>query len=79
MTGEGERHSGRHVTGEGERARDRGKYGGAGCHFAQRAVRVFLATSVKELSVAPVDETHCGVSARLARKQRDGVVVVTFK
>ena len=74
MTGEKERHSGRHVTGEGERARVRGKYRGAGCHFAQRAVRVFLATSVKELSVAPVDETHRGVSARLARKQRDGVV-----
>jgi hypothetical protein len=62
---EGKRRSGKvqWVTEEGERTRFRGKYGGAGYHFAQRAVRVFLATLVKELSVAPVDETRRGERA----------------
>jgi hypothetical protein len=48
-------------------ARVRGKHGGAGDHFAQRAVRVFLATLVKELSVAPADDRHRGVRATRTR------------
>ena len=77
MLKEGSGDAAQWVTGEGERARVIGKYGGTGYHFAQRAVRVFLATLVKELSVAPVNETH--QRARLARKQRGGIVVVKFK